>query len=289
MSNSAKVRCRRHPGRRGATLPSSSRLLKRATYLVTAELHHDVGGREQPRRRAAATTTPGERKCISAPPSRRTPTTKRRRATTNLTTSVSQSRSVRSCRCAAPACRNEVAIRLAAPPRRRRSRGARRRRRSAPRARGRSRDRRRSPGRRAGSSSSRGSSTSIPSNWCRSDSARSGRSQSGRRSDRSGARGNRRRPRRAHGAAAVGAATRASRRDRDPSAALARGVAAMRRIRYAAVRVPTVPGCRMTCSPLLTSAPTRLPPRTRQVHDRRDRGEHQFALLGQGRAEVDAG
>jgi hypothetical protein len=33
MSSSAKVRCRRQPGRRGATLPSSSTLLKRATNL----------------------------------------------------------------------------------------------------------------------------------------------------------------------------------------------------------------------------------------------------------------
>ena len=31
MSSSANVRCRRHPGRRGATLPSSSTLLNRAT------------------------------------------------------------------------------------------------------------------------------------------------------------------------------------------------------------------------------------------------------------------
>ncbi len=31
ISSSAKVRCRRHPGRRGATLPSSATLLNRAT------------------------------------------------------------------------------------------------------------------------------------------------------------------------------------------------------------------------------------------------------------------
>ena len=111
-SSSAKVRCRRQPGRRGATLASSSTLLNRATYACAAQLQQRRSRRasggdgeqdQQPRRRPEMHQLhPDHAGARGAAPDGRPA----RRATTNRTMSDSQSRSVRSCRWAAPAWRS---------------------------------------------------------------------------------------------------------------------------------------------------------------------------------------
>ena len=71
ISSSAKVRCRRQPGRRGATLPSSSTLLNRATYFLRRSCSDDV--RDQRRRDDDQQQQPGRARgnVISATPARR--------------------------------------------------------------------------------------------------------------------------------------------------------------------------------------------------------------------------
>ena len=106
-SSSAKVRCRRQPGRRGATRREQFDVAEPRDVLLAAQLQQDVDGSDADHGTSSSSQA-GARKCISAPlPA---PARLRRRAMTNRTTSVSQSRSVRSCRCPRPACRSMVAI-----------------------------------------------------------------------------------------------------------------------------------------------------------------------------------
>ncbi len=71
MSNSANVRCRRHPGRRGATLPSSSTLLNRATNFVRRSCTTTYAAAITPTGTSSQSHC-GDRKLISAPPCRST-------------------------------------------------------------------------------------------------------------------------------------------------------------------------------------------------------------------------
>ena len=172
---------------RGGWVPPPARLLRRDLLQqlqvgeaqvcgACAALHDQVAdGQRGARRRAAGTTRRASesgqaQRLIQAPPDQR-----RLRATTNRTMSAIQSESVRSSRCAPPACRSAAATwrgvgrrggELAAQQRGRRS----------PRAAGRSPGRRGSPGRPRAGRARAGSRTSTPSRSCRADSARSGRS-----------------------------------------------------------------------------------------------------------------